>query len=448
MRIYKFQIIFFCLCLSLFSLYAVDTSFAGSSKTSVEAYMPGTENQGDFANLTETLQGELDIRADDSRLFVSGNLKFDALNSRGNTSTDAEDLVTYLYSGLSGSLKEAWFDWISPTSEKGLQFGFKFGRQINAWGKADGIRIADVLCPQDLSTLSATDYTESRLGFDGLTLILSGEKFSISGYVLPFFRPSVLPLSTSNPLRRLLIPESVNNLSVTIDSIESPEISLQNTSYAFRASFWLPIMDFSVYGYYGFDDMPIINYAIKWYGITPTEIQISGNYYKYIMTGFDAAIPAGDFVFRFETAAFFNRAIGNKAEYVLLNNGEEYNRKNQLMALVGVDYTYGDWTFTAQYYEDILFNHDENCNRNFRKPGATLNISKSCLAQTLELSLTGAIMLNDFDSVISADAKYSLSDQISLNLEATEYLAGPENDGDYGQYHDLSSISISGVYKF
>ena len=434
-------------------LFALDTSFSGSSKTAVEAYMPGTENAGDFSNLKETLQAELDVRADESRLFVSGNLTFDALKARGDTGTDAYDLASNLASGISGSVKEAWFDWISPASESGVQFGFKLGRQITSWGKADGIRIADILCSQDLSSLSATDYSESRLGFDGLTLTLSGDVFSANAYVIPFFKPSVLPLEETNPLRKILLPQSVNipalntSIPVSVGSIESPEVTLANATYAMRLSFWLPAMDFSAYVYYGFDDMPILNYEMQMSGGVPSGIEVSGDYHKYFMAGLDAAIPVSNFVFRFEGASFFDRAINTTAEYIL-SGGDSYFKKNQLLLLAGIDFTYGDWTLTAQYYEDILFGYDKNCDREFREPGSTLSVSKSLLGQTLELSFTGAILWNDFDSVLSVGAGYSLTDQITLNLEAAEYLEGPENKGTYGQYHDLSSIVLSGVYKF
>ena len=55
---------------------------------------------------------------------------------------------------------------------------------------------------------------------------------------------------------------------------------------------------------------------------------------------------------------------------------------------------------------------------------------------------------NDFDSLINPAITYSISDQISIASGAYILLPGPENDGTYGAYKDLSTIYINAKYSF
>jgi hypothetical protein len=424
--------------------HAQDISFSGSVKTAAGVYLHGDDTAGHLSEVKETAAAAIDATAGGCEAYITGNVSFDAIaaNESGSFMPGA---------GLSADIREAWFDWTSGGSEKNLKVECKAGRQITAWGKADGIRIADVLCPQDLTTLTASNYSESRLGIDAVKLSLSGTYFAADAYWIPVFRPSALPLAGSSALRKAFIPESISaggiTLPVTTGTISSPEAKLANGSYAGRLSFWFPAADFSLYGYYGYDDRPVPDYTLILAGAVPAGISVSGAYYRYGMAGFDAAVPAGPFVFRTESAFFFDRALACTAGTVL-NGGENYVRKNQLKALAGADWTHDSWTLTVQYYEDIVFAYDNTLDRDMREPGATMSLSRTFLQNTLTLSLSGAVCWNDLDSYASFSAAYALSDQITLTLSAKGYFPGPDADGEYGVYKDLSCIRLEGIYRF
>ena len=80
--------------------------------------------------------------------------------------------------------------------------------------------------------------------------------------------------------------------------------------------------------------------------------------------------------------------------------------------------------------------------------GATLSVSKKLLSDTLELSLSGVLGLNDFDSFIKPVVTYSLSDQINLSAGAYVFIPGPDRDGQYGSYKDLSTGYLRCKYCF
>lgn len=411
--------------------FSQDITFSGSAKTAIGVFIRG-DNAGDFSPAKETVSGEIDARFADCAVFIAGNAYFNALAANSGGSFSVTD-------GLGAELQEAYFTWTSNEFANGLTAGLKFGRQITAWGKADGIRIADILCPQNLASLGTSNYSESRLGIDAIKGTLSGTYFSADAYWIPFFRPSALPFESWNPIRKALIPSSVGAVPVVLGDISKPELNIANSSYAARVSFWFPAIDFSLYGYYGFDDSPNLSYAPD----MPTKITVTGKYYRYGMAGFDLAVPAGAFVIRAESAFFIERAL--QLGQTSFGGCE---RKNELRALAGIDWNKNGWMLTAQYYGDVVFAYVDSLARDAYEHGATANLSKTLFSETLTLSCTGLVRWNDLDGFAGLKAKYNLTDEISLALAFDGYFPGPKSDGTYGKYKDLSCVRFEGTVKF
>ena len=107
------------------------------------------------------------------------------------------------------------------------------------------------------------------------------------------------------------------------------------------------------------------------------------------------------------------------------------------------------WTLTAQYYCEYVMESLESLNRKEAYThGATLSISKTLVNETLELNFSGLIGFNDFDSMLSPSINYSISDQINVGIKAFIFIPGPEREGKYGAYKDLSSICLNAKFSF
>ena len=402
-----------------------NVDFSGNIETLWGAAAPWTDSDtsaGYFTLGTTTFTGTIDAYYDNSSALAEGSVTYDAVNN-----------------SLEYSVDELWLDYTESI------WGLRIGRQKAAWGKADGIDITNVLCPSDMSSLAAMISDDSKLGVDAIRLSISGNQFTADAYWIPFFTPASLPIDEGNSLRKFVVPETIEfpvapgvNLAfpVTIGGIETPELAIWNGEYGLRVSGYLSAFDLSLYGFYGWDDTPILNY-----GMTSEAIVVSGKYERMAMIGADAALPIGETVLRLETA-FFPQRHFQKEEGGSL-------QKNQLSALAGIDWMPSGWTLTAQYYCDAVFGDIDELERtDAYQHGATLSVSKSLVNETLELSFSGLIGFNDFDSLLSPSVKYSLSDQISLGASAYIFLPGPDRDGKYGAYKDLSSLCLNAKFSF
>ena len=387
----------FILCIPV---YGQDVDYSGSFVSQAGVGLPYThDNKGDFLISQTYFDSTFRAYMDETMLYVNSILMYDALGDQTSNGVSAfvDDDGNFAL-----QLKEAYFDW------RGEKLALRVGRQISAWGKADGVQIADILCPQDETKLIASDYKDSRLGIDAVRLSYIGESSQTDFYWIPIFTPSTTPEG--------------------IDDYHQPDKGLYSSEYAARFSKYMSAFDFSFYCFYGWEDLPLISSDGK------------GRYKRMAMVGADAAIPVRDFVLRTEAAFFPQR-------YIQKESGT--TQRNQVKALAGFDWTpSGGWTITAQYVADIVSGGDSSLVRHTYEHLATLNIEKTFMNETLTLSAECYADLRYFSTSTELMAEYKFTDAITLYLIADLFLEGPEKEGMYGEYRDLSCITLKGKYSF
>ena len=419
--------------------------FSGDIETLWGVGAPWTDkdaNAGRFTLGTTSLTGKLDAYFGNSSAYAEATISYDATGAINGGFSSGN-----LGNGFDLSLGELWLDYTDSF------WGIRIGRQKAAWGKADGIDITNVLCPSDMSSFAAMTGDDSKLAVDAIRLSISGNQFTADAYWVPFFTPAALPLEEKNSLRKYVIPSNIRisigngqslSLPVNVGTFQKPELTIWNGEYGLKLSGYFSLLDLSLYGFYGWDDIPIMEYSMQSAnpatGI-PSGIIINGNYKRMTMIGMDAALPIGATVLRLETAFFpqrhFQKADGGSLQ------------RNQISALAGIDWMPTGWTLTAQYYCEYVMESLESLNRKEAYThGATLSISKTLVNETLELNFSGLIGFNDFDSMLSPSINYSISDQINVGIKAFIFIPGPEREGKYGAYKDLSSICLNAKFSF
>ena len=419
--------------------------FSGDIETLWGVGAPWTDkdaNAGRFTLGTTSLTGKLDAYYGNSSAYAEASISYDATGAINGGFSSGN-----LGNGFDLSLGELWLDYTDSF------WGIRIGRQKAAWGKADGIDITNVLCPSDMSSFAAMTGDDSKLAVDAIRISLSGNQFTADAYWVPFFTPAALPLEEKNSLRKYVIPSNIRisigngqslSLPVNVGTFQKPELTIWNGEYGLKLSGYFSLLDLSLYGFYGWDDIPIMEYSMQSAnpatGI-PSGIIINGNYKRMTMIGMDAALPIGATVLRLETAFFpqrhFQKADGGSLQ------------RNQISALAGIDWMPTGWTLTAQYYCEYVMESLESLNRKEAYThGATLSISKTLVNETLELNFSGLIGFNDFDSMLSPSINYSISDQINVGIKAFIFIPGPEREGKYGAYKDLSSICLNAKFSF
>ena len=379
-------------------------------------------------------------------------------------------------------LNEAYYRYSSEI------WDISVGRQVIVWGQADGFKLTDVLSARDSSEFIGLSGDDARLPSDSVRLRFFHDLFTFEAVAVPFFTPNKLPRfgfedGAKNDLYYIDTPDiykmPFGSVPIRYTKTQSAKPKMfTDTEAAARFSFFLPGIDFSVSGFYGWDKNPRFvksGYAKK--GLfnpanplsplnpyIPKELYTNLNeeYYRIGMAGIDAAIPAGDVTIRLETAWVGGRyfepknLLTEKSVNDLKKQTPDdvtlaFNaplKKHQLLMLAGVDWIKSSWTLSAQYFEDLILNHKDDIERPMHKGFVSLNVSKTFLRDTLKLSASGVIDINYGSTSSTYSVSYALTDNINFALGGDVYTKGYDGKGDFTALHKISAIWLKGTFIF
>ena len=364
------------------------------------------------------------------------------------------------------------------------------GRQVIAWGQADGFKLTDVLSARDSSEFIAFSGDDARLPSDSIRLRFFHDLFTFEAIAVPFFTPNKLPRfgfedGAKNGLYYIDTPDSYKTPfgSVPIRYTKTQSAKPQmftDTEAAARFSFFLPGIDFSVSGFYGWDKNPrFVKHGYVKKGLRNPNISynpssnpyiskelhtnLNEEYSRIAMAGIDAAIPAGDVTIRLETAWIAGRYFEPKDMLSSLpipqlldgTSGAdvqlEFNtsvKKHQLLMLAGIDWIKSSWTLSGQYFEDLILDHKGDIERPMHKGFVSLSVSKTFLRDTLKLSASGVIDINYGSTSSTYSVGYALTDNINVALGGDVYTKGYDGKGDFAALHKISAVWLKGTFIF
>lgn len=381
-------------------------------------------------------------------------------------------------------LNEAYFRY------SGEIWDLSFGRQLINWGQADGFTLTDVLSAKDSSAFLALSSDDTKLASDSIRLRFFHDIFTFEAVAVPFFTPNKLPRfgfedGSKNDLYYIDTPDTydtktvLGSIPIKYTKTETKPKMFTDTEAAARLSFFLPGIDFSVSGFYGWDKNPLFvkrgnvkkglfNPANPFGPLNPyvpkeLHINLNKEYSRIGMAGIDAAIPAGDITIRLEAAWVGGRSFEPKKQIPALNGAQLLDgtsgadvpltfdpavRKHQLLALAGLDWIKNSWTLSAQYFEDLILDHKDNIERPMHKGFVSLNISKTFLRDTLKLSASGAVDINYGSTFSTYAVDYALTDNMHVILGGDLYTKGYDGKGDFAQLNKISSIWVKGRFNW
>lgn len=354
---------------------------------------------------------------------------------RGELRMDYENASLYasfnaIYNGVvknsSGiNLHEAYLDYANGTID------VKVGRQIVAWGVADGLRVTDLISPLDYTEFLTKDYDDTRISINAVDFKYTGENAMAEFIFVPVPEYFQFPETTDNPWYFKTLPENAE-----LELNNYPEKRIKYSEYGTRLRFFLESLDISIMALHTYNKLPVM---VSSYDFNTGAILVKGVYDPMTVFGGDISMPIGEFVFRGEIAEYFHEPLA-------LASGTAYCHKNTFNALAGIDWYAGNnWTFMVQYLHKYLADYEKRLSSEKNTSQGTFRISKDLLNNTLKLSLYGMI---DFDNKsyygrLSAD--YQLNDQITLSL-GNDLFGGDK--GQLASYEENSGVWAKAKYFF
>jgi hypothetical protein len=399
------------ICWGILGLIAgLGSAPAGYAAPSVNGYIENYQVirlDGPNEFLSSRTGGRLELLAENQTVkgFLSGDFFYDAV-AAGDGRFD---------------LREAYVDYQLD------HWGWRVGRQIIAWGKADGIQVTDLICPIDYRDYFCREFSDAKKAVEAAKTSLRVNNMLAEVVLVPFFEPVGYP-DKDNPWLRD---------SATIDAIVvQPERNFQNSEWFGRIAFDQAGFDFGFSAFYCWWDTPV--YQGKTVDGAPV---FWGEYYRVHGLGGEISFPLGELVLRGEAVWVKERRFERDSYF------DGYCKSDTFNLLLGADWYPGsNWMVSGQVNDEMLLNYDHSLSREQHSWLGTLKITKKLLRETLDLTGQISTSLREKDYYLKLSVEYSLTD--NMRLSSGLLLFDGDAAGTFGRYRDQDGFMVKLKYSF
>ena len=348
-----------------------------------DCYFSGRIDNGELIGSRTRLRYNIESEMDESYIFAS-------LNVYENMISDEKKI----------DLHEIYMEYSSEL------WSMRLGKQLHIWGKADGIRITDILNPCDYSEYNTLELDDMRIPVESVKINYFPGNMNIELIWIPVFRESIYPEK-----------DSVWDNGTMNSNISAPEVKqgIKNSEIGFRVMYYFTGIDAAVSAFHTRDDDPLYKY------------------HTLDFIGLEFSKPAGDFVIRNENAFYFNKHFFTETEKTSSEN-------KYLKNMIGIDW-YGDGGFTIllQYGTEYIIDYSDDISSEEFMHFTTLNISKKLLRETLEISNMVYFNITDEDGYNRFSTEYMLTDNFSLTGGTDIF---------FDTFSNNRSVWVKGKYSF
>lgn len=409
---------FFVFLLALFLL----TPFAAEAETEIFGRVKLEAAYESRADKTQKSEQSIDVEI---KSYIGENLSLKAL-LRGIHETRLE---TDILSG--GEVRELHADL------DGEQYKLRLGRQQVVWGKTDGLRLLDLVNPQDLREFILDDFIDSRVplwmargdiyvGDDTLQLLL-----------IPDYRPNGIadPGDRFEPAYLKFIRKQIRTGSLTYTEEEEPGGTLKDSEYGLRYNGFAGGWDYSLNYFNSWDDNPLyFKYAATG--------RLVRRYRRYAMAGGSFSNAFGSFVVRGELAYNGGRYFAT----VDLADSDGLVRKDELKGALGLDYTVGDWLISGQVFESYILDYNEDIIFDESTTNVSLLLNVKFFNETLDVKLLNIYGINESDAMNRLNLTYAVTDAWKVMVGGAVF-SGPD-DSFMGQFDDADRVEMEITYSY
>lgn len=312
---------------------------------------------------------------------------------------------------------------------------FSFGKQQVVWGKADGLKVLDLVNPQSFREVILEDFDQSRIPLWTLNAERSlsdwkGGDWSLQLLWIPDQTYHALPkqdatYAFSSPR---LVPHVPAGITAWLEDSERPDRVVQDSDSGLRLTGFLGGWDLSLNYLYQYHNQPVLHqHFIP--GPLPV-VEITPRYHRTHVLGGTFSRAFGDWVLRGE-AGYFNR-------FFLTNDTADADgvaKSAELSYVLGLDWSGIEDTFiSGQLFQSWLPDHRVGFTRPELDTSFTFLARREVWNETLTAEVLWIVNTNDDDGLIRPRVSYALEDnrEVWIGLD----LFYGNRQGLFGQFDD------------
>ena len=312
------------------------------------------------------------------------------------------------------------------------------GKQQVVWGKADGLKLLDVVNPQNFREFILDNFDDSRIPLWTVNAELSLGKSHLQFLWIPDRTYHLLPESgaTFAFTSPLVVPQAPPGVAVDLRPIERPKNILTDSDVGMRLSTFWHGWDLTLNYLYHYADFPVFFQSLS---LTPSGaiVTVSPRYERNHLLGGSFSNAFGDLTVRGE-------ATYNTDRFVLTMNradGDGVIKSGEAAYVLGLDW-FGihDSLVSFQLFQSWLLNPTSGIVRDAVDTTTTLLLRRHFFNETLEAEVLWLHNVNFGDGLIRPKVSYELRDNVKI-WSGFDLFYGDHN-GLFGQFGQNDRLVI------
>ena len=286
------------------------------------------------------------------------------------------------------------------------------GKQQVVWGKADGLKLLDVVNPQNFREFILDNFDDSRIPLWTLNAELSIGGGNLQFLWIPDRSNHQLPKTdaTFAFTSPLIVPQAPPGAAVNLRSIERPNNVVTDSDIGMRFSRFWHGWDLTVNYLYHYADFPVFFQSVL---LAPdgATVTVNPRYERNHLIG-------GSFSNAFGNLTVRGEATYNTDRFVLTTNrngGDGVIKTGEIAYVIGLDW-FGiqDSLVSVQLFQSWLLNPAHGIVREDLDTTTTLLLRRHFWNETLEAEMLWLHNVNFGDGLIRPKVSYELRDNMKI----------------------------------
>ncbi len=310
----------------------------------------------------------------------------------------------------------------------------RVGKQQIVWGETDGLKLLDVVNPQNFREFILAEFDESRIPLWSVKHDFAVNKLNVQLIWIPDNTYHDLP-SISDPFFPKSNLPPLGNMRVLLNEPDKPSAFYKDSELGVKFNQFIKGWDININYLYTFDDFSVFNF-LPLSNNPSFDASVTPYYSRYHLVGGSFNKAINSISLRGELAVNINKEFGT----INTLNQPINVTKNQTSAALGIDWLPGENMFSAQVFVDKVFDIKSLYGRKPFDSFLTFLYRRDLFNDSMTLELQEIHNMNRGDGLVRLSANYYLLSNLEV-IVGTDIFYGKSNQL-FGQFVGQNRVSL------
>jgi len=371
-----------------------------------------------------------------SKVVLKGQL-YTELNDNLETGRPKKETVSSfnkrLFIGDKTSLELREFYYYTNIRKK---LRLTIGKQQIVWGETDGLKLLDVVNPQNFREFILDDFEDSRIPLWSLKAEFDMKNIGVQFVWIPDNTYHITQDFDAPFFTKSLFQSPPEGISTRFNKTIKPKRFIADSDIGLKISTFTKGWDLSLNYFYYYEDLPVFYNDLQFSETEESFVSISPKFERQHLIGGTFNKVYGSSTFRGEIAYIFNQNFSSNNPNAI----RSIETSNVYKSAIGIDYIKGENIISAQLFSDLITDDISPFNRDTFETNTSLLISREMLNDNFKAETIWVHSANHGDGYIRPQLSYWMNTNTQLFLKSTVFYGNRTKL--FGQFKDRSRISL------